>query len=66
MLATQLEMNKEIESLRKKFEDVNRQLYEKTWQLNYAHKMLTRIMERDEIDEFSLKLLLNELNEFVD
>ena len=66
MLATQIKMNKEIDDLKKKLADVNKQLYKKTWQLEYVHRMLTRIMENNEVDEFLLKLLLNELNDFVE
>lgn len=65
MLATQLELKKELDETKKQLEKANEELYKKTWQLEYAHRMLDRIMKRESPDEFSLNLLLLELSSYV-
>lgn len=64
MLATQLEMKKELEDTKKKLNEANEKLYEKTWQLEHAYRMLTRIMNRESPDEYSLNLLLKDLSDY--
>lgn len=61
MLATQYELKKELADTKQALNKANAQLYNKTWQLAYAYKMLDRIMKRSTTDEYSLKLLLNDL-----
>lgn len=64
MLTTQYELKKELADTKQALNRANEQLYNKTWQLAYAYKMLDRIMKRSEPDEYSLKLLLNDLHNY--
>ena len=59
------DMKTELDNTKRLLNETNEKLYEKTWQLAYAHRMLERIMKREEIDEFSLNLLYKDLTGFV-
>lgn len=59
------DVKKELDNTRHALAEVNEELYEKTWQLKYAHHMLQRIMSREHPDEFSLNLLLRDLTGFM-
>lgn len=59
------DIKSELDNTKRALNDANEQLYEKTWQLSYAQRMLDRIMKREHPDEFSLNLLLKDLTNFV-
>jgi hypothetical protein len=55
----------ELDNTKRALNEANEKLYEKTWQLEYAYRMLDRIMKREHPDEFSLNLLRNELAGYI-
>lgn len=59
------DIKSELDNTKRALNEANEKLYEKTWQLEYAQRMLTRIMNREYPDEFSLNLLLRDLTGFV-
>ena len=65
MLATQLELKKELEETKKELAKANEELYNKTWQLKHAHFRLNWIMNRDPQDITSLNLLLCDLSTYI-